>query len=120
MKLFQKILAFGFAIAIIGWCIGVFLGQRELGISLFLVGFVSSVIGLIGSILKMDFSSEVKLRVPNIGLKLSTIGFGISCISVISNFIIDLGDVTGYIFTIGFVIVIIGISIMILGIRKNR
>jgi predicted tellurium resistance membrane protein TerC len=120
MTFFQKILVVGFAIAIIGWCIGGFLGQREIGVSVFIIGFAISVFGLVGSNLNITFPSDDKLHMPSIGLKIGTIGFGISCLSVLSSFFVDLDNINNYIFIAGFILVVIGVSIMIRGIKKNQ
>ena len=118
--MFQKIVILGFIVGITGWCIGAFLEERTLGVSIFLVGFVVAVIGIVGSHLNMDFTSKDKLQVPGLGLKIGSIGFGVSCLSVLSGFFIDRGDIANYVFYAGFIMVVIGISIMIFGIKKHK
>ena len=117
---YQKLAASGITIGVIGWCIAGFLDQRTLGVSIFLAGFVIVVISVIANNLTMDFAADSKLKVPGLGLKISSIGFGISCLAALSGFFIDSGSIANYIFYIGFIMAIIGISIMILGTNNKK
>jgi hypothetical protein len=116
MKIGKIFLAIGLIIAIVGFLIGAFYGNRELGKSLFLTGFLFVVIGIVSLVYIVQPTGS-----RGTGMRVAAGGFLVVALGALVNFaatsIKTLGNIA---FDFGVVIMIGGIILHLITLVRSK
>ncbi|MGD2128845.1 MAG: hypothetical protein PVJ17_06040 [Lysobacterales bacterium] len=105
-------------IAVAGLAIAILLDQRQIGVSVFAVGYF---LGAGSAVLRIIATPSEKLGRLGFAIKIGVAGFGVALLGPLLDFAIDAGSGIGdFIFNIGFVVILIGVVIGVVLEAKNR
>lgn len=118
MRIFRYTLLAGFTVCILGLSVAIFLEHRQLGKTIFLVGFFVSAGSIVFAIVTSAKSELGKIGGP---LKISAGGFGVIVLGQLLGLLLNEGGSIGKMFfLIGLAVMVIGILASILRINRNR
>ena len=107
---FQKVIHIGAVLCTIGMCVGTIFHQKIIGVNIFMIGLLCGAIAIVGEHLKM----------PNLGLKISAVGFSITTIAFFMGFYINVQVISSILFYVGIFIGFVGVVIMFIGIKNKQ
>lgn len=110
MKLAKTLIIIGMTIGALGWISVAALDMRPFGLYLFYVGFLIVAAGVVSG--NLGIANLEDKHIPGRGIRVSAIGFGIACTSLLVELLAENESVANYIFYVGFAIVIIGICLV--------
>ena len=118
VKSSKTLLVAGFILGILGWCIAAFTDERQLGISIFIVGFFLVAFGIVSANFQISIPADNKLS--GYGLRVGSVGFAVSCISGFLELVWSHSVVATWIFFSGITIGVLGMFMLSGGARKSR
>lgn len=114
-KFSKKTVIAGFILAGVGWLLAAVLEDRQLGSTLFFIGFFIAATGIVVAQLFMRVPKSQ--RRAGLGLKIGAIGFGICCLSGLLVLAGYQSVIANYIFVVGGFTAGAGILVMFLNSR---
>lgn len=116
MKIAKLSVAIGFILAIVGFLIGIMYGERELGKSVFLIGFLFVVIGMVSLIYIFQPPGS-----RGTGLRVTAVGFLVVTLGALANFVApSINTIENMAFDFGMVIMIGGIIFHLITLARSK
>lgn len=107
----QYVLLLGVGLAIAGFALGAFLGQRQLGAALFLTGFFVGGGSAVYSVLS---ARSAEFGPAGRGIKIIFAGFGLALLGGLAS-LVNESELPSYVFRLGLLVIVTGIVIVGVG-----
>lgn len=112
----KKLLIAGYIIGFSGFGFVALGGDRSIGLIALIIGFCLVAIGIIGSVISMEYPSNMKRF--GLGIKVGAIGFAIVLVGLSSEFISKDLKLTDWLFYFGLIITFVGVLLSFLRIKS--